>query len=87
MGRFAVRTELVPKAAEASRKAAGAVNGSWLSPRGLLVFGCSLPCWILVDTTCNVRNPIERKLPLKLGVHRLESDGTIKVVYHGRNGS
>lgn len=87
MGHFAVHTEPVPKAAEASRKAAGAVNGSWLSPRGLLVWGCFLPCWILVDTMCNGRNPIERELPLKLGARCLESDGTVKVVSHGGYGS
>lgn len=83
MGHSAVRTELVPKAAEASRKAAGAVNGAWLGPRGLLVLGCSLPRWILVDTTRSVRNPIECELPLKLAVHCLERGGTIKDVYRG----
>lgn len=88
LGGFAVCTELVPKAAEASWKAAGAVNGSWLSPWDLLVCAGSLPGWVLVDTRCSVRNPTGVEFPLKLGVLCLgKVMGASKLFPVGGNGS
>lgn len=45
------------------------VNGPWLRPHDLLVLGCSLSFRIAVNAARNVRNPVERRLPLKCALH------------------